>query len=48
MSATAFAAIPAFEVVLFGKTFVAFGREIEIFAFDGFIFVILVVHNIQK
>lgn len=45
MSAATFAAMTAFEVVIFGETFVAFGCEIEIFAFDGFIFVILLVHR---
>ena len=45
MSAAAFAAMTAFEVVLFGEAFVAFWREIEIFAFYWFIFVILVEHS---
>jgi hypothetical protein len=45
MSAATFTAMTAFEVVIFGKTFVAFGREIEIFAFCGFIFVILLMHS---
>ena len=45
MSAAAFAAMTALEVVLFGEAFVAFGRIIEIFAFDWFIFVILVEHS---
>ena len=48
MPAATFAAIAAFEVVFLGKAFVAFGCEIKIFAFDGFIFVILLVHLIQK
>ena len=48
MPAPAFAAIAALEVVFFGKALVAFGRIIKIFAFDGFIFVILVVHNHYK
>ena len=42
-----FAAIAAFEVEFFGKTLVAFGCVIKIFAFDGFIFVILLVHKLQ-
>ena len=45
MPATATAAIAAFEMVFFGKTFVAFGRVIEIFAFNRFIFVILSLHR---
>ena len=45
MSATTFAAIPAVEMEFFGKTFVTFGRVIKIFAFDWFIFVILVEHD---
>ncbi len=48
MPAAAFAAIAAFEVVFFSKAFVAFRRVIKIFAFDGFIFVILVVHTHAK
>lgn len=44
MTTATFAAMAALEVVLFGKAFVTFGCEIEIFAFDGFIFVILLVH----
>jgi hypothetical protein len=34
VSAATFAAIAAVEVVFFGKTFVAFGREIVVLAFD--------------
>jgi len=45
MSAAAFAAITAVEMEFFGKTFVTFGRVIKIFAFDWFIFVILVEHD---
>ena len=44
MTAAAFAAITAFEVVFFSEAFVAFGRVVEIFALDGFIFVILCLH----
>lgn len=44
MATTAFAAVTALEVVLLGETFVTFGRVVEIFALDGFIFVILFVH----
>ena len=40
-------AIAAFEMEFFGKAFVAFGSVIKIFAFDGFIFVILLIHTIQ-
>jgi len=46
--AAAFAAIAALEMVLLGETSVAFGREVEIFAFGWFIFVIFVVHHVQK
>lgn len=45
MSATTFAAIAAFEVEFFGETFVAFGSKVEIFAFDWYIFFILVEHR---
>jgi hypothetical protein len=45
MSATTFAAIAAFEVEVFGETFVAFWRKVEIFAFDWYIFFILVEHS---
>ena len=45
MSATTFAAIAAIEVEFFSETFVAFGRKIEIFAFDWYIFFILVEHR---
>jgi hypothetical protein len=45
MSATTFAAIAAFEVEFFGETFVAFGCKVEIFAFDWYIFFILVEHR---
>jgi hypothetical protein len=45
MSATTFAAIAAFEVEFFGETFVAFGCKVEIFAFDWYIFFILVEHE---
>ncbi len=45
MSAAAFAAIAAFEVKFFSETFVAFGCKVEIFAFDWFIFFILVLHG---
>lgn len=48
MPATTFTAIAAFEVEFFGEAFVAFGRIIKIFAFNGFIFVILLVHKLQK
>jgi hypothetical protein len=48
MPASTFAAMAAFEMEFFGKAFVAFGRVIKIFAFDGFIFVTLVVHIVQK
>lgn len=48
MTATAFAAITAFEVVFFSEAFVAFGRVVEIFTFDGFIFVILLGHHATK
>lgn len=48
MPATAAAAIAAFEVVALGEAFVAFGRVIKIFAFDWFIFIILLLHNVQK
>ena len=48
MPAAAFAAIAALEMVLFGETLVAFGRDVEIFAFGWFIFVIFVVHHAQK
>lgn len=45
MSATTSAAMAAFEVVLFGETFITFGRVIKIFAFYGFIFIILLLHK---
>jgi hypothetical protein len=45
MSATTFAAIAAFEVEFFGETFVTFGCKVEIFAFDWYIFFILVEHR---
>jgi len=45
--AATFAAIAAFEVEFFGETLVAFGSVIKIFAFGGFIFVILLVHKLQ-
>lgn len=45
MTAAAFAAITAFEVVFFGEAFVTLGRVIEIFSFNGFIFVILCLHG---
>jgi hypothetical protein len=45
MSATTFAAMAAFEVEFFGKTFVPFGCKVEIFAFDWYIFFILVEHR---
>ena len=45
MSAAAFAAMSSFEVEFFGETFVAFGCEVEIFAFDWDIFFILVEHR---
>ena len=45
MSATTFAAIAAFEVEFFGETFVAFGGKVEIFAFEWYIFFILVEHT---
>lgn len=45
MSATTFAAIAAFEVEFFGETFVAFGCKVEIFAFNRYIFFILVEHR---
>ena len=48
MPAATFAAMAAFEVEFFGEAFVAFGGEIKIFAFDGFIFVILLVHVVTK
>lgn len=44
MATTTFAAVTALEVVLLGETFVTLGRVVEIFALDGFIFVILFVH----
>ena len=47
MPAATSAAIAAFEVVFFGETFITFGRVIEIFAFNWFIFVILLVHGSQ-
>jgi len=43
--ATTFAAIAAFEVEFFGETFVAFGGKVKIFAFDWYIFFILVEHG---
>lgn len=45
MAAATFAAVAALEVVLLGETLVAFGRVVEIFALDGFIFVILCLHD---
>ena len=45
MSAATFAAIAAFEVEFFGETFVAFWCKVEIFAFDWYIFFILVEHG---
>jgi hypothetical protein len=45
MSATTFAAIAAFEVEFFGETFVTFWCKVEIFAFDWYIFFILVEHR---
>ena len=45
MSAATFAAIAAFEVEFFGETFVAFRGKVEIFAFDWYIFFILVEHR---
>jgi hypothetical protein len=45
MPATAPAAIAALEVVFFGEAFVAFGCIIKIFAFYGFIFIILFIHR---
>ena len=48
MPATTFAAMAAFEVVFFCKAFVAFGGKIKILSFDGFIFVILLIHLVTK
>lgn len=48
MPAAASAAIAALEVEFFGKAFVAFGRIVKIFAFDWFIFIILLIHKLQK
>jgi len=45
MSATTFAAIAAFDVEFFCETFVAFWGKVEIFAFDWYIFFILVEHR---
>ena len=45
MTAATFAAIAAFKMVLFSETFITFGCKIEIFAFDYFIFIILLVHS---
>ena len=45
MSATTFAAISAFEVKVFSEAFVTFGCKVEIFAFDWYIFFILVEHR---
>ena len=45
MSATTFAAIAAFDVEFFCETFVAFCGKVEIFAFDWYIFFILVEHR---
>jgi hypothetical protein len=45
MAAATFAAIASFEMVIFGKAFVTFGRIVKIDSFDGDIFVTLVVHS---
>ena len=45
MSTATFAAVATFEVEFFGETFVAFGCKVEIFAFDWYIFFILVEHR---
>lgn len=44
MPASRFAAIAALEMVFFGENPETFGREVIIFAFGQFIFVILIVH----
>lgn len=48
MAASGAAAIAAFEMILFGENFPAFGREIKIFAFDEFIFRILFIHKASR
>ncbi len=49
MSASASAAITAFQVVFLGENLVAFRRQVIVFAFDEFIFVIFVhIANLRK
>lgn len=50
MTATAFATITPFEMMLFGETFVTFGGKIKIFAFYEFIFFTLriVIHSYKN
>jgi hypothetical protein len=45
MAASRFTAIAAFEVKLFSKDFEPFRRQVKIFAFGEFIFIILFLHS---
>ena len=45
MAASGAATIAAFKVELFGENFEPFGRQVIIFAFDEFIFIILFFHK---